>query len=245
MYYYPIHFKTFGKGKKFVLFLHGWGGSTNSFLSVAEKISKEHKVMLIDFYGFGKTKFPDKSLDTYEYALQLYLFLHNHAIKEIDLVAHSFGGRVAIILSSLFDIKINNLILVDSAGITPKRGLNYKVKVFKYKLYKKLNKYGLLSGKKLTRYGSEEYKQLNDIQKISYVKIVNQGLEYLLKNIKSKTLIVWGVNDNTTPVYMAERLKKYIERSHVVYYENSGHFCYLENYCNFCNLVLNIMRGES
>lgn len=244
MYYYPISYKIFGKGKKFVLFLHGWGGSTNSFLSVAKRLSQEYKVCLVDFYGFGKSKYPDCVLDTYEYALQLYLFLQNKGIRECDIVSHSFGGRIAIILSSVFNIKINKLVLVDSAGVLPKRTLNYKFKVLKYKICKRLVKLKLVHKNKLSNYGSEEYKQLNDFQKRSYVKIVNQGLEYLMINIKSKTLIVWGTKDTTTPIYMAKKIKKLINGSFVYYYENAGHFSYLENYIDFCNLLLTFLKGK-
>ena len=110
MYYSPINYKIFGKGKKFVLFLHGWGGSTNSFLSVAQKISNDKKVILVDFYGFGKSAFPNKIMDTYEYAVAIYLLLKNKGIDEVDIVSHSFGGRVAIILSSVFNIKVNKIL---------------------------------------------------------------------------------------------------------------------------------------
>jgi len=244
MYYYPIHFKTFGKGKKFVLFLHGWGGSTNSFLSVAKRLSTNYKVMLIDFYGFGKSKFPNNPLDTYEYATQLYLFLKQKNIDKCHIVAHSFGGRVAVILSSMFDIVIENLVLVDSAGVLPKRTLRYKIKVIKYKICKKLSKLKLVSAKKLSSFGSEEYKQLNALQKVSYVKIVNQGLEFLMPKVNSKTLLVWGTNDDTTPIYMAKTMKKLIPKSNIFYYENAGHFSYLENYVNFCSLLLSFLKED-
>ena len=242
MYNYPIFSRTFGKGKSFVLFLHGWGGSTNSFLSVAKRLSVEHKVILVDFYGFGKSKYPNVCLDTYDYALQLYLFLKNKNINELDIVAHSFGGRVAMILASVFDIKINHLVLVDSAGVLPKRTFKYRYKVIKYKILKKLAKFKLCSKKKLSNFGSDEYKQLNELQKLSYVKIVNQGLEYLMPNIKSKTLIVWGDSDDTTPLYMANKINKLIDNSKLLIYEKSGHFSFLENYGNFCNLLLTFLK---
>lgn len=244
MYNYPLHFKIFGKGKSFVLFLHGWGGSTNSFLSVAKRLSETHKVILIDFYGFGKSKFPDNALDTYEYAVQLYLFLKKKNMDNLNIVAHSFGGRVAIILASLFDIKVNKLVLVNSAGVLPRRSIKYKCKVLKYKIYKKLSNLKLISDDRLSKFGSEEYKQLNTLQKFSYVKIVNQGLEYLMKNVKNNTLIVWGSEDKTTPLYMAYTIKKLIPNSSTYIYENSGHFSYLENHLNFCNLLLTYLKDN-
>ena len=242
MYNYPIYNQRFGKGKSFVLFLHGWGGSTNSFLSIAKRLSVEHRVMLIDFYGFGKSKYPNVSLDTYEYALQVFLYLTKKGVKELDIVAHSFGGRVAMLLASVFDIKVNNLVLVSSAGILPKKSLAYKYKVIKYKILKKLTMLKIYSNKKLTTYGSDEYKQLDELQKIGYVKIVNQGLEDFIVKIKSRTIIVWGDSDKTTPLYMANKIHKLIDDSKLLIYENAGHFSFVENYGNFCNLLLTFLK---
>lgn len=237
MKHYPINSLILGNSESCVLFLHGWGGSINSFFNVAETISKNHKTILVDFYGFGKSKYPNVKLDSYNYAMQLFLFLQAKGIKKLSIVAHSFGGRVAIILASLFDIEIEKLVLVDSAGLKPRRGLSYYYKVFKYKFCKFLVKRKIFNSKNLLKYGSDEYKKLDNFQKQAYVKIVNQNLKYLLNKIESKTLLVWGELDKSTPMYMAKSLNKNIKNSRLYIYKNSGHFCYLENYLNFVHLL--------
>lgn len=234
--YYPINSLIFGKGESCVLFLHGWGGSTNSFFNIAEKMAVDKKVIVVDLYGFGKTKYPNVVLDTYEYALQIYLMLKRKQINKVSIVAHSFGGRIAMLLASVFDIVVERLVLVDSAGVKPKRGLIYRIKVQQYKRAKQKIK-NKINPLKLSKYGSDEYKKLNDIQRQGYVKIVNQDLTYLLKYIRSKTLIVWGSKDKSTPMYMAKKIQKKIQGSRLYVYLDSGHFCYLENYLNFINLL--------
>lgn len=232
-----------GNNESCVLFLHGWGGSTNSFFNVAEKLSGDHKVILLDFYGFGKTKYPNVILDCYDYALQVYLFLKRKNITKLSIVAHSFGGRIAIILASVFDIEITKLVLVDSAGLKPHHGLCYHVKVMKYKILKRCLRKSNKSRKLLKKYGSEEYRKLDELQKKGYVKIVNQDLKFLLKNINNNTLIVWGENDKTTPISMAKKLNKGISNSRLYLYKNSGHFCFLENYVNFIALLKTYLGG--
>ena len=237
MKYYPINSLIFGKGESYVLFLHGWGGSTNSFFNVAEKLSKNKKIILVDLYGFGESKYPEIVLDIYEYALQIYLMLKRKKITSLSIVAHSFGGRIAMLLASMFDLNIENLVLIDSAGIRPKHGIVYRLKVLRYKIAKIR---ALKKGKsktKLSKYGSDEYKKLNEVQKAGYVKIVNQDLTFVLKNIRSKTLLVWGSKDKSTPMYMAKIIQKNIQGSRLYVYLDSGHFCYLENYLNFVNLL--------
>ena len=105
---YPMNVKVFGKGDRVVLFLHGYGGSINSFLPFAERLKNDYKVVLVDLYGFGESKFPDYPLDTYDYATQLYLKLRELKIDRLSIVAHSFGGRLALVLASMFDLNIEN-----------------------------------------------------------------------------------------------------------------------------------------
>ena len=240
---YPMNVKVMGKGENTVLFLHGYGGSINSFLPVAENLMKTHKVVLVDFYGFGQSPYPNAILDTYDYAVQLYLKLKQLKIEKLSIVAHSFGGRIALILSSLFDVKIEKLVLVSSAGLKPKRSIIYYYKVYKYKLFKKLSKVGLIKKSYLNTFGSDEYKKLNNLQKQSYVKIVNQNLFYLLKYINASTLIVWGTKDKSTPIYMAKCLNKNILNSGLVLFENGSHFSYLENFSQFCAVLHSFLNN--
>ena len=234
---YPLNVKIMGKGNKVVLFLHGYGGSMQSFMPVAERIAKNCKVVIVDLYGFGESLHPNKIMDTYDYAVQIYLKIKSLGINVLNIVAHSFGGRIALILASLFDLNIDKMVLVGCAGLKPKRTIKYHLKVFLYKLSKKLVKLKLIKPKFLNRFGSDEYKKLTSYQKRSYVKIVNQDLFYLLKYILTSTLIMWGTKDKSTPIYMAKKLHKNIINSGVVFYENGSHFCYLENFVQFCAVL--------
>ena len=238
---YPMNVKVFGKGDRVVLFLHGYGGSINSFLPFAERLKNDYKIVLVDLYGFGESKFPDYPLDTYDYATQLYLKLRELKIDKLSIVAHSFGGRLALVLTSMFDLNIEKLVLVGSAGLKPRRGLLYHYKITKYKIIKKLVKLKFVNDKCLLNYGSEEYKKLDKIRKISYSKIVNQNLFYLLKYIKTQTLIVWGTKDKSTPLYMGKCLHKNLVNSGVLFYKKGSHFCFLENFMQFCAVLHNFL----
>ncbi|MBO5710059.1 MAG: alpha/beta hydrolase, partial [Rikenellaceae bacterium] len=57
-------------------------------------------------------------------------------IENPILIGHSFGGRISILFSSRN--QTSKVMLVDAAGIVPKRTLKYHIKVRSYKIYKKL-----------------------------------------------------------------------------------------------------------
>ncbi len=221
-----------------VLFLHGWGGSTNSFLFAQKSASSAYQTLSVDFNGFGNSPMPQKPMDTYLYALSIYELLLKHNIHTISIVAHSFGGRIAILLASIFHIQVKKLIIVSSAGLKPRRSVGYYAKVKCYKFCKWLVKLGWLKQSVLNRFGSSDYKQLNSVMRASFIQIVNQNLQQFLKYIQTPTLIVWGKNDKTTPVYMAKRFKKHILNSELVLLKHCGHFSYLEKTQTFVQLML-------
>lgn len=227
----------FNNKNKTVLFLHGWGGSTNSFLYVQKQLSTNYNTINVDFLGFGKSSQPDVAYDTFLYALSIYELLVKLNVNQVSIVAHSFGGRVAILLASVFNIKVENLILISSAGIKPKRRFMYHVKVKAYKFFKFLVKKKLLKPDILKFFGSKDYKQLNVIMKQTFINVVNQDLKVFLPYIKSNTLIVWGSKDKVTPLHFAKVFHKNILHSRLLVYKKASHFCYLENLLEFCCTV--------
>ena len=98
-------------------------------------------------------------------------------MKNVILVCHSFGGRVGIKLAVKYGYLINKLILIDSAGIKPRRGLKYYFSIYKHKL---LN---LLKIKHVA--GSEDYKKLNETMRGTFKNVINEDLCPILKKIKT------------------------------------------------------------
>lgn len=238
MQHYKPNYMQFGNKGNVVFFLHGYGGNINSFKKSAISLGKDFKSYVFDLYGFGSTPHPKKKMDIYEYAIQIYLFCIKKKISKLSIVGHSFGGRIAILLSSVFGINVEKLILVDSAGLKPRRGLVYYVKVGLYKLSKKR------IGKQNRFYGSEEYRQIEGFKQQSFVAIVNQHLDYLLYKIRVDTLIVWGSRDKSTPMYMFKKFLNNLVNAESCVFKNSNHFSYMQNIYKF-NMIINrfLKRG--
>ena len=151
----------------------------------------------------------------------------------VNLLGHSFGGRISLILASEqhAEFKVEKLLLVDAAGIKPKRGIKYRYKVFAYKLKKAL-------GLKPKNAGSSDYKQLPLHMKSVFVRVVNTHLNKLLYKIDCPTLIVWGALDLDTPLYMAKKLNKHIKKSQLIVFDDAGHYAFLDKPLEF-NAIVN------
>lgn len=218
-----------GKSLSPIILLHGWGVDSSIFDQLISAFPE--KVFLkIDFPPFGKSEKDPKDWNIFTYvSLVMSLCEHLH-IDKADFVGHSFGGRVAIILSAVKCSLVHSCILVDSAGMKPKRTIKYMINLSKFKLAKKF-------GKDVSSFGSSDYLKLSPEMKKTFVSIVKTHLEEYAKIINSKTLIVWGKNDKETPLYMAKRLNKLIKNSTLEVIDSASHFPFLESKLEFYKIV--------
>lgn len=223
-----------GEGKT-VLLLHGFMANKEAFTLVTNSLKKNYKVVALDLLGFGKSDSAD-GYSVLDYAKSLKAFIEGLNLDVYACIAHSFGGRVIIKYLGENMGKIEKLILVDSAGIKPRRSLKYYFKVYTYKTLKKLGV------KKLDKFGSNDYKSLSDGMKHTFIKVVNEDLKKYLKNIESETLIIFGEKDKDTPLYMARKLKKGIRKSALLILKNAGHFSYIDKFFEFDLIVKSFLK---
>lgn len=230
-----------GKGEV-VLLLHGWGGSLQSFLGVANELSLRFRVIVPDLWGFGKSETPPANFNVLNYALNIVELLKSLNVNKVTIVGHSFGGRIGIVLASLHPQFVNKLVLINSAGLKPRFSLKRFLKIRKYKKLKKQVKEGKKSPSVLLGFGSTDYKQLEGNMKSVFVNVVNQNLSSLLPKIKCKTLIIWGNKDRSTPIYMAKQLHKNIKSS-MLYVLKGDHFVYVSKQESVLRLIFEFL-GE-
>ena len=216
-----VNYICFGKGKT-ILYLHGWGGSTQSFFGLASHM-QGYKNILVDLPPFGKSEEPKVPFDIFDYANIIGKILGQEKVKEFSIVSHSFGTRVAICLCNSYNV--DKLIITGGAGLKPKNKIKKIIRKIKYKIIKIFNKNASV--------GSLDYKNLSINMKKTFNNIIKLNLNNLTKTITAKTLIIYGNKDKETPIYMAKKFNKLINNSKLIIYKNCGHFAYLQNFNQF------------
>jgi len=240
-----INYDVKGSGN-YVFLLHGWGSNLKLFDALANVISEKYTVVSLDFPGFGLSDEPKEVWDVSAYSEFMVEFIQKFKCEKVILVGHSFGGRVIIKLSNMPDLpfSIEKIILVDSAGVRPKRTLKYKVKVGIYKTGKAFFSFGPV--KKMfpntldnyrKKMGSSDYNNASETMRNILVKTVNEDLTHLLKNIKAPTLLIWGENDTATPVSDGQLMEKNIENAGLVVLKGAGHYSFLDQAFAFHKIV--------
>lgn len=238
-----INYIVEGEGSP-ILILHGWGASIDTVRPIINILNNRYKVYALDLPGFGSSSEPKEAIDSFQYAEIVREFLKEMNIEKATFIGHSFGGKLSIILSSKYPDLFDKLVLIDSAGLIPKRGLKYYTKVYSFKtlkfIYRKMF-FWIKNEKRMEnfykKFGSDDYRDSSGVMRQILVKVVNENLRPLLKDIKASTLIIWGDQDDATPVYMAHIMESEIKDSGLVVFEGAGHYAYLDQYNRFTAVI--------
>ncbi len=229
-----LYYEKYGNEDKYILILPGWGDTRGTFNYMIEHLKDKYTIYIIDWFGFGNSEFPDYDLTIYDYANVIRDFIEKENIDNPILIAHSFGGRIATLISGYYKDEINKLILIDIAGIKPKKNIFKLIKTYTYKLLKKLSvlipkrKRNLYLKRLFRHFASTDYKELDNSMYQTFKNVVNEDLKFTYKAIKQEALLIWGENDKSTPLKDGIYMRKNISNSSLIIYPNSGHFSYLD-----------------
>ena len=245
-----INYEETGKSSGLpVIILHGWGCNHSTVKSIASCLEPEMRVISIDLPGHGKSLEPTTVWGTEDFANFLSRFIKRMEIVNPSLIGHSFGGRTSIQYASHHDV--NKLVLIDSAGVKPKRSLVYYYKVYSYKVFKKfvMSFLGEEKGKKmiekvLKKRGSADYQAASPKMRAIMSRCVNEDLKRLMPSIKAPTLLIWGENDSATPISDAKTMEKLIPDAGLVSFPESGHYSFLDNPFGFKAVIREFFKPE-
>jgi pimeloyl-ACP methyl ester carboxylesterase len=112
-----VHVEVAGSGEPLVM-IHGFGGSTYSWRQVMPMLAQDYRVIALDLRGFGFTERP-ADLELYTRDAQVHLILRVLDELEIDrahLMAHSYGGGLAMTLAVRHPDRVRSLVLADSTA---------------------------------------------------------------------------------------------------------------------------------
>lgn len=235
--------------KKTVLFLHGWGSnSTLWFNSTSHLAEKGYELIYLDLPGFGKSQNPRESFHLDDYARIVSQFIEKLELKSPVLVGHSFGGKTGIRMSSKQLVSLSGLVLVDSSGL-PHTSLVTKTKIQIAKTVKPIMDLPFMQGirSNLLRFsGSDDYIASPQLRE-TFVNVVSEHIEFELPKIETKTLIIWGGDDENsyTPVSDVSVFHRLIKGAEAHIIEKAGHYCFLDAPKEFSETLLAFLESRN
>lgn len=244
------HYLKEGNGGN-VLVLQGWGTEIELYGAVISELAKKFTVYAPDFPGFGKTDEPKEPWCVDDYVDFVVAFCKEMGITKTILFGHSFGCRVIIKLLSRKEcpIEVEKVILTGAAGIKPVQSESAKKKTSAYQRGKKILSTPLM--KKLfpnaleklrQKHGSADYRAASPMMRQVLVKTVNEDLSHLLPEIRQEVLLIWGRNDDATPLSDGERMEKEMQNAGLAVIDNGGHFAFIEQQYLFLRILDSFLK---
>ena len=238
-----------GQGPTVVL-MHGWGCQASTLASIEQTVKPLGRpVINVDFPGFGDSTEPEEIWGVERYADLMEELLRREGVgDDCVLLGHSFGGRVAIVMASRRPV--GKVVLVDAAGVKPRRSLKYYAKVYTFKTQKHLLR--LLLGKERAeerlnklraKAGSSDYAGASPKMRAIMSRVVNEDLCHLMPAIKAPTLLIWGENDTATPLADAKKMEQLIPGAGLVSFPGCGHYSFLDNPRQFAAVLTSFLQS--
>lgn len=222
-------------GTQSVVFLHGWRSEGKVWFNVMQHLDMPSYAL--DLPGFGQSPLKGIAYTVNDYVKVVNDFIKKLDLKNVFLIGHSFGGRIAMKLAAS-DSNIARLVLVDAAGFR-NQSLSTKVKKFIASIVKPLFKLPGLNSLRPKIYkliGAEDYLATPQLQQ-TFVNVINEDLTPYLTSISQPTLLIWGKNDKDTPVDFARTMNTNITGSQLRVIEHAGHFSFLDQPQQFIDLL--------
>jgi pimeloyl-ACP methyl ester carboxylesterase len=224
-----------------VLVLHGWGASIEAVYPIVAGLEGVATVHALDLPGFGESEIPPEPWGVAEYQAFVADFMDAVGLERATIVGHSNGGRIAIRMAATEPARVEKLVLVDSAGIRPKRTFRWYRRVAMAKIGKHAARLLGRPGERLRdvlvgRAGSSDYLAAGAMRP-TLVRLVNSDLREHMPSIAAPTLLIHGSNDTDTPLSAAREMERLIPDAGLVVLEGAGHFSYLDQPARFATIV--------
>lgn len=229
-----IKYTDEGSGQP-VLLLHGWNSSYTVYNGIINLLKSRYRVVAFNFPGCDGSDTMEIPWTLEDYCDFVLKFMAKLNIENPIMFGHSHGGRVTLKMAAEGMVNPPKIVLLDSAGLIPKKSFKQKFRAKSFKVIKwfltlpiiKKFSSGLLE-KARNYYGSADYNAAPEVLRKTLVSLVNTDLRDIIGNITSPTLLIWGENDTATPLADAKIIESKIKDSGLCVIKGTGHYSFCE-----------------
>ena len=233
-----------------LLMLHGWGATAALFDPVLPALRPGRRLIVPDLPGFGGTAAPPAAWSAHEYAAWTLALLDRLGVGACDVIGHSNGGRVAIVIAAEHPARVRHLVLAAGAGLRRAPTPRDRVRLRVYRGLRRAERAPWLPAvvrgaahARAERHGSPDYRASAGVMRGTLVRLVSEDLAPLLPRVRAPTLLIWGDRDTETPLDDGRRMERLIPDAGLVVFEGGSHYAYLEQPGRFTHIV-NVFLGE-
>jgi len=215
-------------GKEPLVLLHGLFGSLSNFNTIIKDFRDSYNIVipLLPIYSI-----PTKT-DSLEFLLNhVSKFIEFKDLVDINILGNSLGGHLAQLFVLGNSSRVKSMILTGSSGLFETGGLGGNTFLKRgdrdfVKMKTEGTFYDPITA--TDEMIDEVYDAINDRHKairliLTAKSAMRHNLESKLHNIKTRSLLVWGKQDEITPPFVAEKFKELLCNSKLVFLDKCGH----------------------
>lgn len=239
---YQIHAVEYGTSGTPLVLVHGLSGSSQWWYRNVPGLAREHRVLIPDLIGFGRSRRPRLRLPTLDAVAEVFgEWLEARGVERPHLVGHSMGGQMAIHLAARSPERVERLVLVDAAGIprplSPGKLMRFAAEVAPLWRWGDPGFLPVIARDAL-RAGPWTIAQ-------AIAHIFRDDVRPLLPRIEAPTLIVWGERDTLVPLSHSWEMRQGIPGSQLAVLRGASHNPMVDRPADFNRLVLRFLDGET
>ena len=218
-----------------VLLLHGWGSSFDVYKGIIASLKDRCRLVAVNFPGCGQSETMKEPWCLEDYCDFCLEFMEKLNLKDPILIGHSHGGRVVLKLTAEKMVNPPKIVLLDSAGLIPKKNFKQKCRAKSFKAIKRVLTLPVIKNysedllqKARNHYGSADYNAAPEVLRKTLVSLVNTDIRDILPNISCPSLLIWGDKDTATPLEDAKTIESLIPDAGLCVLEGTGHYSFCE-----------------
>jgi len=238
------HYREYPGTGRDVFLLHGFASSTYTWEKVIPYLTGHgYHVWALDMKGAGWSDKPkDSKYDTITLMQEVNKWMDVMGLKDVVFVGNSLGGAIAVLMALEHPDKTGQIVLIDSAGYLKKP---FIIRMAKIPLAGEIAK--LFFGRWVVRWNLKEVYFNDDLiseetidayynrictENVLDAKVaLARSLDFdalssytkRIPDIKNRTLIIWGENDEWIPLESGYKFKNDLSNSTLVILPECGH----------------------
>ena len=246
-------------GKPPVVLVHGLGDeASTSWDTTIKYLQKNFYIFSFDLPGFGQSAKSNQLYSPSKYSELIHYLTKKYINKPFHLIGHSMGGAIALNYAAIFPHDVKSLTLVDPAGILHR--LAYTQFLVPMGIDSILGG-NILGNNKIANFansiiGGLEKKMPVDMNAmistpffrehalgenpllIAGLALVLHDFSLIPQQVETKTLIIWGRNDQIAPLRTGHVLNALIPHSKLHIIPDAGHVPFIEQPVAFHQTLL-------
>lgn len=227
---------------KKLIIIHGWTYSIEPWTATVS-VLRSSGVEVRQLRVPGLTSESDAVWDIDGYVEWLHAELEGE--KDIVVLGHSNGGRIAMNYLLKFPGAFHHLILLNSAGTYENEAtVSLKRRVFRVlaKVFRVLRYIPLFRKVVYKIAGGGDYNRAPENMKKTLHNMLESDKDLAIKDIGTRTSVIWGENDTVTPLAQGKKIARLLPNSSIVTVKEWGHAPYITHPNELAQSILHVLE---